>query len=501
MAIETQYLQGEVVEILDATATGTIYRTENGTREDNSAGGTTQSGPGLTYNEFGLWRGYTGDGYLDINGTSTGSKARFTFDAPAGTYAITLRVASGSSANRPISLTIDGTETAQQNTKTGGWDVWQPLVFTFTVDSDGTHTVDILQKAAQGAPNIDAIAVHEVGAPLSFDAPDFTSPNTFVVDENTTEVGTVAASDNEGQAVAYALKATGDHALFSLDAATGQLAFVEAPDFETDPTTYAVTVEATDGVDTIEQEVTVEVANVEPELGTPAIAPQLLQGEAATIVNQPDPPAGDTIHRTRDQNPEAAGGDKTLDEFGLRVGYTGDGYSDFGGGAGESIGWTVNVAEAGNYQLTIRYASTDAGSSDVRPLDLAVNGGAAHASRSPVTASPTGSFRRSTSRSARPATTPSASRSPPDSPTVRTSTRSSSMRWARRRTSRCRRSPRRTPSPSTRTRPVRSAPSSPPTSTTTGPAAASPSHPPTPSWRVRRTARSSPSTRAPACSA
>ncbi|SHE86800.1 delta endotoxin [Modicisalibacter ilicicola DSM 19980] len=53
---------------------------------------------------------------------------------------------------------------------------------------------------------------------------------------------------------------------------------------------------------------------------------------------------------------------------------SGDGFVDFDGASDQSITWTVDVAEAGTYEIGIRYAL--AASKDDRPLDLAINGNA-----------------------------------------------------------------------------------------------------------------------------
>jgi hypothetical protein len=50
--------------------------------------------------------------------------------------------------------------------------------------------------------------------------------------ENTAFVGAVVASDPEG-AVTYSIAGGADAALFTIDATTGALAFVTAPNFET----------------------------------------------------------------------------------------------------------------------------------------------------------------------------------------------------------------------------------------------------------------------------
>ena len=42
---------------------------------------------------------------------------------------------------------------------------------------------------------------------------------------------------------------------------------------------------------------------------------------------------------------------------GLRPGYSGDGYVDFGSNPGDTLTFTVNMATAGRYDLSVRYAS------------------------------------------------------------------------------------------------------------------------------------------------
>ena len=92
-----------------------------------------------------------------------------------------------------------------------------PVSFDYTV-SDGT-------VSDTGTVNL---AVNPVN-----DAPVFTSSASFTVAENHTAVGTVTAVDPEHNAFTFALAGGADQSLFSIDAHTGALAFVSAPDFET----------------------------------------------------------------------------------------------------------------------------------------------------------------------------------------------------------------------------------------------------------------------------
>jgi len=86
---------------------------------------------------------------------------------------------------------------------------------------------------------------------LHNDAPVLTSDPSFSIAENTTIVGTVTASDPEGDDFTFALAGGDDAGFFAIDADTGELVFVALPDFETPEDTngdnaYEVVVAATD---------------------------------------------------------------------------------------------------------------------------------------------------------------------------------------------------------------------------------------------------------------
>ena len=105
------------------------------------------------------------------------------------------------------------------------------------------------------------------------DVPENTAPvitsTAFTVNENTTTVGTIVATDAEGDALTYSISGD-DAALFTIDPATGELSFVAAPDFEVPgdaslDNIYNVQVQVSDGIETVTQDLTVTVADV-PEV-------------------------------------------------------------------------------------------------------------------------------------------------------------------------------------------------------------------------------------------
>uniref|UniRef100_UPI00286D8556 DUF4347 domain-containing protein n=1 Tax=Sphaerotilus sp. TaxID=2093942 RepID=UPI00286D8556 len=142
-------------------------------------------------------------------------------------------------------------------------DVGADNVYDVTVQvSDGTLT------------STQAIAVTVTA--VNDNTPAITSGSVFSVAENTTAVTTVTASDADlpGQTLTYSLVGGADVARFAIDAATGALSFVAAPDHEAPSdvganNVYDVTVQVSDGVLTSTQAIAVTVTAVNDN--TPAI--------------------------------------------------------------------------------------------------------------------------------------------------------------------------------------------------------------------------------------
>ena len=99
------------------------------------------------------------------------------------------------------------------------------------------------------------------------DAPAFTSPAAFVVAENGITVGTVTATDVEGNPVTFAIAGGADQALFAIDP-SGGLRFIAAPDFETPQdanrdNVYDLVVSAADSFGVVStQTLAIDVTNV-----------------------------------------------------------------------------------------------------------------------------------------------------------------------------------------------------------------------------------------------
>ena len=151
-------------------------------------------------------------------------------------------------------------------------------------------------------------------------APSFTSAAAFAAAENQTAVGTVQASDGDGadSVTGYAIEGGADASEFTIDAATGVLTFVLAPNFEV-PTdadgnnAYVVVVRATSGADarvkTADQTITVTVTDVEGEApGVPAAPTVAAAGVSSVAVSwtvpvNAGPPVTDYDYQYRVKTP------------------------------------------------------------------------------------------------------------------------------------------------------------------------------------------------------
>ena len=97
-------------------------------------------------------------------------------------------------------------------------------------------------------------------------APVFTSPNNVSISENTSVAFQAIANDANGDTITYSISGGADASLFEINATTGEVSFLAAPDFEVprdadSDNTYEVTVTASDGVNVATQTVTIAITN------------------------------------------------------------------------------------------------------------------------------------------------------------------------------------------------------------------------------------------------
>ena len=130
-------------------------------------------------------------------------------------------------------------------------------------DADGDNVYDIVVTASDGTISTDqavAITVTDEN-----DSPIFTSDAAVSVAENQALAYTALATDADGDDLNYNLSGT-DAALFMIDATTGEVRFIEAPDFEAPgdadgDNVYDIVVTASDGTNSTDQAVAITVTD------------------------------------------------------------------------------------------------------------------------------------------------------------------------------------------------------------------------------------------------
>lgn len=144
-------------------------------------------------------------------------------------------------------------------------------------DAGADNVYDVIVSASDGVTadtQALAVTVTNVNEPLAITSDGGGDVAALSVSENATAVSTVTAVDPEGAAPVYAITGGADAALFTINAATGALAFVSAPDFEA-PTdagannVYDVIVSASDGVFTDSQAIAITVTDSDETPVTP----------------------------------------------------------------------------------------------------------------------------------------------------------------------------------------------------------------------------------------
>jgi len=141
-----------------------------------------------------------------------------------------------------------------------------------------TYTVNVDGTSASANINIDVVSVND---PPSFK--DFVS--TSSIDENTLNVLSVTVEDVEDDVIGYSL--SGNDAEKLSISTSGAITFKTNPDFET-PTdinsdnSYEITVEASDGTDTVSDNLVITILDIENE-GNP-----IIEGLSSQSINEND---------------------------------------------------------------------------------------------------------------------------------------------------------------------------------------------------------------------
>ena len=136
------------------------------------------------------------------------------------------------------------------------------FALTGTVTEDGT-TYHVYRD---GNAQVRVETGVQVQIPVTTTPPVFTSPAAVSVAENRMAAYEAVATDADGDALVYSLSGT-DAALFTIDATTGEVSFITAPDFEAPgddggDNVYDIIVTASDGTNSTNHNVAITVTDV-----------------------------------------------------------------------------------------------------------------------------------------------------------------------------------------------------------------------------------------------
>ena len=201
--------------------------------------------------------------------TSNGGSASAALSVAEGNTAVTAVAASDAVGPQAVRYAITGGADAAKfmiDTVTGVLSFVAAPDFEAPTDANADRVYDVIVSASDGElSTVQALAVTltNVNEGLAIDG----GTGAVTIAENTAAVSVVHATDIDGTAPTYAIIGGADAALFVIDAQTGALSFVSAPDFESPADTggnnvYDVVVGATDGQFTDSRSVAVTVTNV-----------------------------------------------------------------------------------------------------------------------------------------------------------------------------------------------------------------------------------------------
>ena len=104
--------------------------------------------------------GFTGSGFVNYD-NEVGSSVEFTVTSPsAGQATLTFRFANGTTANRPMDVSVNGSPAADELSfpGTGAWTTWTTRTTTVNLNA-GTNTIKTVATTANGGPNLDRLDV------------------------------------------------------------------------------------------------------------------------------------------------------------------------------------------------------------------------------------------------------------------------------------------------------------------------------------------------------
>ncbi|WP_084557447.1 glycoside hydrolase family 88 protein [Hamadaea tsunoensis] len=114
--------------------------------------------------------GFSGTGFVNYDNV-TGSFVEWNVSAgAAASITLLLRYSNGTTADRPMALTVDGAAVATPAfAPTAGWDTWASFTQTVSL-APGVHTIRATATTANGGPNVDYLDLDAGAAPQLLEA-------------------------------------------------------------------------------------------------------------------------------------------------------------------------------------------------------------------------------------------------------------------------------------------------------------------------------------------
>ncbi|KFU75347.1 endoglucanase [Amycolatopsis lurida] len=144
--------------------------------------------------------GFTGSGFVNYDNV-TGSYVEYTVNAAqAGQHTLTFRYANGTTANRPLDITVNGSIAVDDLgfAGTGAWTTWRTVTTTVNLAA-GSNKIRTTAVTSNGGPNADSLSVEASGGSNDTEAPSAPgSPTTSNVSCGSVTLTWQASSDNVG---------------------------------------------------------------------------------------------------------------------------------------------------------------------------------------------------------------------------------------------------------------------------------------------------------------
>ncbi|MFI6901221.1 cellulase family glycosylhydrolase [Nonomuraea sp. NPDC050394] len=149
--------------------------------------------------------GFTGTGFVNYDNV-TGSAVEFTVNAAAaGNATLTFRYANGTTVNRPMSISVNGSAQTKDFPGTGAWSTWQEVQVNAALNA-GANTVRASSTTANGGPNLDRLGVGVTGPPDTEKPTVPGDPRSTGTTSSSISLAWNAATDNSGSIKDYRVR-------------------------------------------------------------------------------------------------------------------------------------------------------------------------------------------------------------------------------------------------------------------------------------------------------